>query len=188
MNNRDTEGAKNFSLLHEFAHVLIRKAGICNNFTSFATNHGHVDTLEIFCNRFAANFLVPDEPFLNHQTLRGRPVVPMSELDTFVPPIARDFKVSRFVILRKLLATRLIDTKTYKAKAADWETEPLPKRKGGKSSPPKTAILNNGPAFSSLVFDAYKQDKLPYAAASDYLGMKSKHLPAFEKLMEAHGP
>ena len=141
----------------------------------------------MFCNQFAANFLVPDEPFLNHQALPGHRTVPTSELDTVVQPIARDFKVSRFVVLRKLLATGLIDNKAYKAKAADWETEPLPKRKGGRSVPPKTAILNNGPAFSSLVFDAYKQDKLSYAAASDYLGMKAKHLPAFEKLMETHG-
>lgn len=187
INNHDTEGAKNFSLLHEFAHILVRQAGICNNFTSFATNHGRVDTLEVFCNQFAASFLVPDEPFVGHRALRRKQQVAPSELDAVVRSIASDFKVSRFVILRKLLAANFVDAKSYKAKAAEWETEQHPKKGGGRSIPPRTAILNNGPAFSSLVFDAYKHDKLSYAAASDYLGMKAKHLAAFEKLMETHG-
>lgn len=187
INNHDAEGAKNFSLLHEFAHILVRQAGICNNFTSFATNHGRVDTLEVFCNQFAASFLVPDEPFLAHRALRGKERVARDELDATVRPIASDFKVSRFVILRKLLAAGLISSDSYKAKADEWETEPIPKKGGGRSVPPKTAILNNGSAFSSLVFDAYKREKLSYAAASDYLGMKAKHMPAFEALMQTHG-
>lgn len=187
INNQDSEGAKNFSLLHEFAHILVRQAGICNDFTSFTADHGRIDRLELFCNQFAASFLVPDEPFLAHAALRGKRRLDPGELDNVVRAIALAFKVSRFVVLRKLLTKELIDAKTYKAKAAEWETEPRPTKRGGRSVPPRTAILNNGPAFSSLVFNAYRQDRLSYAAASDCLGMKAKHLPAFEKLIEAHG-
>src|SRR5208283_2102332 len=43
VNNKDTEGAKTFSLLHEFCHVLVREAGICDNFSTFSGSRGRVD-------------------------------------------------------------------------------------------------------------------------------------------------
>lgn len=43
---------KTFSLLHEFAHILLRESAICNDFT-----HSH-QQIEKFCNSFAASFLV----------------------------------------------------------------------------------------------------------------------------------
>lgn len=187
INNHDSEGAKNFSLLHEFGHVLVRQAGICNDFTLFANGRRQVDPLEVFCNQFAASFLVPDEAFLTHRAIQGKGRLDPGALDTVVRPLTLSFKVSRFVILRKLLARGLIASNVYKAKVEEWEKEPALKKRGGRSVPPRTAILNNGPAFSSLVFDAYRQDRLSYAAASDYLGMKAKHMSAFARLMEAHG-
>lgn len=187
VNNKDTEGAKNFSLLHEFAHILIRDAGICDNFISFNGQNGKVDTLEVFCNRFAANFLVPETEFLGHRALRERKEIILSELDSTVKTLAASFKVSRFVILRRLLTFNLITAKIYKGKAEEWENEKPPIRKGGRSVPAQAAILTNGVSYSSLVFEAYKREKLSYAAASDYLGVKSKHLPEIEKNLRFHG-
>jgi Zn-dependent peptidase ImmA (M78 family) len=186
INNKDKEGAKNFSLLHEFAHVLVREAGICNNFSSFNGKNGKVDMLEVFCNRFAASFLVPEDNFLAHRSLVGKSRILSEDLELVVKSLTRDFKVSRFVILRKLLTLNFISSATYKSKAEEWENETPPKRSGGRSDPPRTAILNNGFSFSSLVFEAYKNKKLSYAGVSDYLGMKAKHIPAFEKLLLHH--
>ena len=101
--------------------------------------------------------------------------------------LAASFKVSRFVILRRLLTFGLITAKTYKGKAKEWENEKPPARKGGRSVPAKAAILTNGVSYSSLVFEAYKHEKLSYAAVSDYLGVKSKHLPEIEKNLRSYG-
>lgn len=188
INNHDTEGAKNFSLLHEFAHILLREAGICNNFSSFNGENSKIDMLEVFCNKFAANFLVPEEYFLGHRVLSRRTgKIAPEELDLIVKPLAKDFKVSRFVVLRKLLTTGLIASPTYKSKSEEWENEKPLVRRGGLSLPPRAAILNNGVSFSSLVLEAYKLKKLSYAGVSDCLGMKTKHIPAFEKLLLGHG-
>ncbi|MCH7492521.1 ImmA/IrrE family metallo-endopeptidase [Patescibacteria group bacterium] len=66
INNKDREGAKNFSLMHEFAHILVREAGLCNDFKVFNNNAGKINKLEVFCNRFAANFLVPRKDFFEY--------------------------------------------------------------------------------------------------------------------------
>jgi Zn-dependent peptidase ImmA (M78 family) len=183
INNKDTEGAKNFSLLHEFGHILLREAGICNNFSSFNVKKGKVNTLEVFCNSFAAHFLVPENLFMEHRILLGKKTILAEDLDLVVRSLARDFKVSRFVILRKLLTSGFIRSGTYEGKAEEWENEKPPKRSGGRSVPSKAAILNNGLSFSSLVIEAYKNHKLSYASVSDYLGTKTKHIPAIEKLL-----
>lgn len=188
INNKDSEGAKNFSLLHEYAHLLTRQAGICNDFTLFSSTEGRVDKLEVFCNQFAAHFLVPEKDFLAHRALLGKTRVPQQELDAVVKTLAMDFKVSRFVILRRLLTSDLIGRQNYRDKSEQWEIEKPPVRKGGgRSIPAQTAILNNGVSFSSLVLDAYKRERLSYATASDYLGIKAKHIPTFEKLLKAYG-
>jgi Zn-dependent peptidase ImmA (M78 family)/DNA-binding transcriptional regulator YiaG len=187
INNKDTEGAKNFSLLHEFAHVLTREAGICNDFTSFSSDGEKIDRLEVFCNRFAAHFLVPEKDFLAHSVLVGKSRIAPQELDFVVKTLAMAFKVSRFVVLRRLLTSDLVTSEIYREKTEKWEKEKPPVRTGGRSVPARTAILNNGITFSSLVFDAYKRDKLSYATASDYLGMKAKHIPTFEKLLRSYG-
>lgn len=185
INNKDTEGAKNFSLLHEFGHILLREAGVCNDFTAFRAMKSRADPLEVFCNQFAASFLVPAEDLLAHRVLRGRDRLPPEQLDLVATTLATAFKVSRFVILRRLLATNLIGIDTYRSKSKEWDKEKPPRRTGGKSVPSKTALLKNGPAFSHLVLDAYRTDRLSSAATSEYLGMKSKHIPAFTKLVRA---
>ena len=82
INNKDTEGGKNFSLMHEFAHVLLRKSGICNDFRDSNTNH--VDPIEIFCNQFADSFLVPDSELSMHKLLVNNRKIDIAEFDNFV--------------------------------------------------------------------------------------------------------
>jgi Zn-dependent peptidase ImmA (M78 family) len=187
INNKDNEGAKNFSLMHEFAHILLREAGICNNFKSFSDGKKGVNKVEVFCNQFAASFLVPKEELLNHRLLIDRSSVPPEEVDATIEGIAKSFKVSRYVILRRLLTLNLITGAAYKTKTDAWDEDDRPLKKKGGSFSLKTILLKNGRAFSSLVIESYKQNKIPYASVSDYLGLKTKHLPSFEKLVNPNG-
>lgn len=186
VNNKDSEGAKNFSLMHEFAHILLREAGICNNFKSFNINGNRVNKLEVFCNNFAASFLVPEDNFLGHKALSGKTKILSEELDATIKKITSDFKVSRVVILRRLHTFKFIDAATYDAKTKAWDKEPIFKRKGGGIFSLRTPLLKNGIAYSSLVFEAYRQKKLSHSRVSDYLGLKIKHLPAFERLLNSY--
>jgi len=186
INNKDTEGAKNFSLLHEFAHILIREESICNNFNSFNSDK-QIDPIEVFCNKFAASFLVPHDDFIAHRILVRKTEITIEELDFTASALAKDFKVSRLVILRKLLSSGFVTPETYKNRAKKWGSEKPPHRLGGKNVPAKSAILKNGVSFSSLVIEAYKREKLSHATASDYLGTKTKYLSSISRILNSNG-
>jgi Zn-dependent peptidase ImmA (M78 family) len=185
VNNKDFEGAKNFSLAHELAHILLREPGICNNYKSFGQLKS-VSKVEVFCNQFAASFLVPSRELAAHRLLRGRATMPSEEIDQVAERIALDFKVSRVVIIRRLLTLGLIPLSLYNAKTKAWKEEVAPPRKGGGGFSLTTALKKNGTAFSALVMQAYQKRKLSYAGASDYLGLKTKHLRGLEKLIDLH--
>jgi Zn-dependent peptidase ImmA (M78 family) len=177
INTSDTEGAKNFSLMHEFAHILLREEAICNDFKSF----NGTDPAETFCNRFAGSFLVPEKEFRSHPLLEKKKNISEKEIDSLASQLAMAFKVSRFVILRRLLTFKFIGTDLYDKKADAWSDEIPPKKKGGTFSV-KQYVTKNGRRYSGLVMNAYKQRKISHSKVTDYLGFKSRHLKSFEKL------
>jgi len=186
VNNKDFEGAKTFSLAHEFAHILLRRAGICNDFSSFGAGRT-VSPVEVFCNSFAASFLVPGSDLLKHKALRGRDKIAPEDVDSLTEQLALDFKVSRIVILRRLLVLGLIQQALYSAKARAWGEETPVRRKDGGSFSLGTVLRKNGRAFSSLVIEAYQKNKISAAGASDYLGLKSRYLNSIKQLVQSHG-
>ena len=58
---------------------------------------------------------------------------------------------------------------------------------GYRSDPYTKAFLKkNGESYSSLVIGAYKKGKISHATAADYIGFKTKHMSAFEKLVKPY--
>lgn len=184
INNKDYEGAKNFSLAHEFGHILLRRAAICNNFKAFAPSRT-VSAVEVFCNEFAGHLLVPHDELVNHRLVRGRKTIEEDSLGDIAKTLAREFKVSRVVIARRLLAAERITLALYRKVTTQW-SDNLPRPKGGRFSL-ATPLKMNGRAFSALVLEAYRKNRLSYAGAADYLGLKSKYMPRMEKLIKLNG-
>jgi len=176
---------KTFSLLHEFAHILLRESAICNDFTN---SHQQI---EKFCNSFAASFLVPDKFFWEVLGI-GREEFDMASLEKYLKPLQAAFKVSQEVLLRKCLTLRLVTDDFYNKKVQQWndEFEKSKKEKEDKGikqfipSIPrsKIAISNNGRRFVELVLHARSEGKITVDSAADYLGVSLKTLPDVEKL------
>lgn len=176
---------KTFSLLHEFAHILLRESAICNDFT-----HSH-QQIEKFCNSFAASFLVPDKYFWEILGINLSQFM-ISSLDDYLDTLKTAFKVSKDVILRKCLTLRLIDDNFYKTKIQQWkdeyEKEKKEKEEKGEEqfipaiTPGRRAISNNGRKFVELVLHARGEGKITVDSAADYLGVSLKSLPEVEKL------
>jgi Zn-dependent peptidase ImmA (M78 family) len=184
INNKDTEGGKNFSLMHEFAHVLLRKSGICND---FGDSHVHqINPIEVFCNQFAGSFLVPDLELKSHPLLVKKQKIDSGEFDELVSDIAKSFKVGRLVILRRLKDIGFVSVKTYKEKSEKWLSEPPITKKGGGHFSLTTVMKKNGLEYSKLVIDAYNSKKISRSEISGYLGVKTKHLSKLEKMINKH--
>lgn len=96
INGADTKAAQMFTLAHELAHLWLGASALSN--IGAAPAHGFRHE-EVWCNAVAAELLVP------LAVLRGE-LVDDEPLDEALARLARIFKVSTLVILRRLLDAR----------------------------------------------------------------------------------
>lgn len=91
LNGRDARAAQMFTLAHEVAHVWLGASGVSNLRQTYAPDN----RTERFCNAVAAELLMPTDE------LRAEVATAGSSPD-LVPRLARHFKVSSLVVLRRL--------------------------------------------------------------------------------------
>ena len=121
INGADTKAAQMFTLAHELAHLWLGKSALSDVGPASVPSH----RIEQWCNRVAAEFLVPLGVL--------RDALPHTEPLDEVNNLARRFKVSTLVILRRILDARRISRDEFQI-AYEQELEhlrSLPKSKGG---------------------------------------------------------
>ena len=103
VNNTSAKSRQIFTLFHELAHLHFHTSGIDKINDSYINNlPDDAQKIEVFCNRFAAKFLVPDDYFW--EIFAGK--APNRDIAS---ELASLFKVSREVIYGKFLDWQLID-------------------------------------------------------------------------------
>jgi Zn-dependent peptidase ImmA (M78 family) len=161
--------AKIFTLWHEYAHLLLRTGGI--------SNQNRKNSVERFCNVFAAHFLMPMSEFRQEASL----VAPRSRAwkDSDVTRLANRFRVSKSAVAIHLEAARLVPDGFYGRMRALWQSRPLPSSKGRATHPEKIANRLGG-RHISLVMDALRQGVLNKIDAREYLDVRPDHFEAVE--------
>lgn len=169
-----------FTLFHELAHLLVKSSGIDFRKNTFIkTFTGYYKDIEVFCNHFASEFLVPDSVIDSFELI-------ISELQ--FTKLANYFSVSREVILRKYLERKIVDKKYYDELSKKWIEEAQNQksdREGGSYYNNKKAYL--GDRYISLVYGKYYQNKINLDTVSQYLNVKMKKLPTFENIVMEGG-
>ena len=175
INNSQAKIRQIFTLFHELAHLLFRTGGIDLNHDDFIQSmSGSNKQIEIFCNQFAGEFLVPFEDVQKH--LRNTSID-----DNLLSGLAKKYSVSREVILRKCLDLGYIDHEFYNAKVRKWEYERLKyDRSGSGGNYYLTQKAYMGDRYVETAFSKYYNGFISKLQLSDYLGIKEANVVKFE--------
>ena len=177
LNNSRSSARQIFSLFHALAYLLLGENGITRGINPIG------EPIEGFCNQFAAEFLMPPsdlEPRLNY---------PVYD-DDAVEELAGYYKVSRPVILLRLVNRGILTQNRYRQRASQWTEEyesRLEGRVGGESSGGgnyyNTHAVYLGYKFMELAFSRYHQGQCSIEELADHLSIKVKNLPRLENCL-----
>ena len=197
LNNKDAPQGRIFSLLHEFVHLLLRQGGICD--LEEEGRHGHQDqAIESFCNHVAGAALLPKEFVLRDEVvLRHGDSAKWSDQE--INKLAGEYRVSRDVVVRRLLILGRTNQRFYQDKQHEYEAQYEAKRikdkddrsalrerlveqgeSPGFQSPSRTVVLGAGRLFVGLVLESLCRESITLSDVCDYLGTRLKHLHKIE--------
>lgn len=178
VNSKDLPRARIFSLIHEFAHLLLNRSGLCN----LKEVHSSPDqSVETFCNYVAGSALLPSGALRSQETVRvhGRSAI---WADPELSKISNHFKVSQHVVLRRLLTLSLTTEAFYQEKCAEWQMRtPHKAEGGGGESGVEKVLRTQGRNYVRLILGALQSEAITAVNVSEYLDMKLKHLSALEQ-------
>jgi Zn-dependent peptidase ImmA (M78 family)/DNA-binding transcriptional regulator YiaG len=171
VNSKDAVAAQTFTLVHELAHIWIGQSGISNPDPSEIGG----PALEQFCNRVAAEVLVPTDEFLDTWDLTRRSITQFTDL-------ARSFWVSGLVVLRKAFEQQKIGRDEFFRLVKQEKSADRPKRKGGKGGDPYARIVaRNSRKLTLAVQGAVRENRLLYQDAAHLLEVSSVTLTKLMK-------
>lgn len=180
LNRKDEISARLFTLFHELAHILTRTSGICNDMNQ---DNESTNQSELVCNKIAGLALVPESSLRRNPNIMS--IKSYGFDDTYVAAIARDFAVSREVILHRLWDIGIINKDFYfdTIKRYTDEYDAMLKKKKKSFLPP---VLNVGSQLGKLytrtVISTYHSERLTPRETSSYLlGLHIKHFDAIER-------
>jgi len=173
VNGSDAPRGRLFSLLHEYAHLLLHTSGLCDTITDTrATNPD--SALEARCNAIAAAILMPRELMLASAYVRERE----GARDSWDYPTLRDasapFGVSAEAFARRLLTLGRIDRVFYQRHRerilARYELEEQGGSGGGNWYRNKVRDLGKG--FVRQITDAHRRRVIDSYTAASFLAVK----------------
>jgi Zn-dependent peptidase ImmA (M78 family) len=181
INYKDSYNGKIFSLFHELAHLMLNQSAI-SDIKQENYPDENIQKIEVFCNSFAGEFLVPD-PILKKAVDNN---AKSYWNDDEIKNLAKKFSVSKFVIIRRLLDTKLTDLSFYQLKQNEYLEE---QKKGGfgPRNYAKEDINKNSVFYTKLVMQNYFDGNISYAELCNFLNTKTKRIPTIEKIIKDKG-
>ncbi len=176
VNNADFKAAQMFTLAHELAHLFVGETGV----SSFKDLQSASNDTEQFCDQAAAEFLVPEVKLRAFWPTATRTSDPYRS-------VARQFKVSSLVAVRRVLDLDLIDLESFfrfyrEYKDKEWHSSRQGEASGGNFW--NTQKWRIGLRFGTAIVRAVREGRLLYREAYNLTGLKGE---TFENMPEKMG-
>ena len=183
VDSTDDYRARIFTLLHEYAHLLLRMSGI--------SDQNRSRRVERWCNQFAAHFLMPADEFrakYNLEFPQGGPAT-----DFQVTRMAVCFKTSKAATAIRFEELGLAPAGFYDRISATWSEPSSRRRKGPKERDQIDIELGRlGTTHVSAIAAAVERGIIDRLEARYALDVPIDHLPALSAAArarhEAYGP
>ena len=159
LNESDEAPVKLFSLFHEIGHLLRGESGICS-----ITMEEQAD-IENYCNRFAAEFLLPEDAIREYAVRYGTDYEALRK-------IQRRFGVSMHAIMIRLLNLGLISQKKYEEFRGEFKEEV---RRAHRRNWEATYKNRAGYLALEEVSRAYRRGDISFYESMRILNLKAKY-------------
>lgn len=180
VNRAETDAAKTFTLFHEYGHLLLRQAALCEFDLRGPT--------ESFCNRFAAGLLMTVEVLARALQVGDLNAAERRTWTTAqLGQVANKLKVSQQALALRLEQLRLAPEGALQAVIAGntgvWRR---PGGRGGVGVPlAHRRVAERGLRYTAAVLRALQQELIDPLEADELLGLAPKHFKAVETRIEA---
>lgn len=165
INTQDSKTAQVFTLAHEAAHLWLGKSGISNPDLKTRTSDP-VNRVERFCNRIAAEILIPEAGFsVNWNVTLG--------VEQNLQQLSRLYKVSTSVILRRAYELKILEYPEYlrllKREEVKWKRIRAKKQEGGNFQ--HILLSRNSSTLTRALLAEAVEGRLPSRDAARMLGV-----------------
>lgn len=178
VNHQDIESAagRTFTLLHEYAHILLRGDGLVCDFRGSRSNGP-----ETFANRFAARMLLSYDDLHNRLAQINKHEYRRTWSDNLLDEVRGPLFVSRDVLAIALQEINLAPSDFYQSKRTLWEKK-KPFARGGGGGRPTNKVLRLGEigySLAGLLSRPGGEVAVPIDDLSTVLGMKVEKVADF---------
>ena len=168
-----------FTLLHEYAHILLGESGIClPDHGQFRDNSNEAQRIEKWCNEFAGHVLMPREEFTK-EVEKHREKSP----DALLKKLSKKFHASMQAVSVQfdiLNMHRIYDRRVH-FRDAHFADEAQPSRGAPRIPPAKKCISQNGRKFVTLVLESNERKLVNHSDMIEYLDIGLKHIGDVQK-------
>lgn len=165
INGADSKAAQMFTLAHELAHLWLGQSALSDARMTEASDYA----VEVWCNQVAAELLVPKAEFLA--------VLQADEaLDAKLRRLARHFKVSTLVLLRRMLDVGYLDNGAFWRAYRDEEEhlKSLAARSSGGGDFYRTTVARVSKRFAQSLVVSTLEGRTLYRDAFRMLGISKQ--------------
>ncbi len=172
INANDFKTAEIFTLAHELAHLWIGKSGVSNlDYKLRSKQQRHV--IDQYCDRAAAEVLVPHDDFLMRWNFHAK-------VDDNLARLARYYRVSAFVVLRRAHEYDKITEDVFKSKYQELLTKVRPRKPDGGGDFYKLVLSRNSATLTKSLILATSGGRVLPTEAAKLLNIKYTRLSTVE--------